>query len=81
MASSTASHDLDYRPSYLAAGIAAALVFGLYVLTLSPDTAMWDTSEYIAAAKVLGSLEVVCRDEPYLLDDINRYINEAGRGR
>ena len=54
MASSTASHDLDYRPSYLAAGIAAALVFGLYVLTLSPDTAMWDTSEYITAAYTLG---------------------------
>ena len=38
----------------LAAGIAAALVFGLYVLTLSPDTAMWDTSEYITAAYTLG---------------------------
>ncbi len=29
-------------------------VFLLYMLTLSPSTAMWDTSEYIAAAYVLG---------------------------
>ena len=46
--------DLDYRPSYLAAGIAATLVFVLYLVTLAPSTAMWDTSEYIAAAYVLG---------------------------
>src|SRR5580704_6143732 len=46
--------DLDYRPSYGAAGIAAALVFLLYLITLAPSTAMWDTSEYIAAAYVLG---------------------------
>ena len=26
----------------------------MYLLTLAPSTAMWDTSEYIAAAKVLG---------------------------
>ena len=49
-----AAVELDYRPSYLAAGIAAALVFGLYLLTLAPSTAMWDASEYIAAAYVLG---------------------------
>ena len=50
-----ASHaDLDYRPSYLAAGLVALAVFGLYVLTLAPSTAMWDASEYIAAAYVLG---------------------------
>jgi hypothetical protein len=29
-------------------------VFALYLATLAPTTAMWDTSEYIAAAKVLG---------------------------
>src|SRR3954451_11066739 len=52
--SSTVSADLDYRPSYLAAGIAAALVLILYVVTLAPSTAMWDTSEYIAAAYTLG---------------------------
>ena len=46
--------ELDYRPSYLAAGIAAGLTFLLYLLTLSPETAMWDTSEYIAAAYTLG---------------------------
>src|SRR3954470_15887661 len=45
---------LDYRPSYLAAGIAALVVFILYVITLSPTTAMWDTSEYITAAYTLG---------------------------
>jgi hypothetical protein len=45
---------LDYRPSYLAAAIAAAAVFGLYVFTLGPSTAMWDTSEYIAAAYTMG---------------------------
>src|SRR5580704_16104787 len=51
---SPAQADLDYRPSYGAAAIAAALVFLLYIITLSPSTAMWDTSEYIAAAKTLG---------------------------
>ena len=54
MASSSARNELDYRPSYLAAGIAAGLVMILYVLTLSPETAMWDTSEYITAAYTLG---------------------------
>ncbi|MFL5638885.1 MAG: DUF2723 domain-containing protein [Gemmatimonadaceae bacterium] len=42
------------RPSYRAATVAAALVFVLYLLTLAPSTAMWDTSEYIAAAYTLG---------------------------
>src|SRR5688572_14426971 len=45
---------LDYRPSYKAATIASTLVFLLYLVTLSPSTAMWDTSEYIAAAYILG---------------------------
>ena len=44
----------DYRPSYGAAAMASALVFVLYVLTLAPSTAMWDTSEYIAAAYIMG---------------------------
>src|SRR5438309_12017248 len=48
------SLDLDYRPSYLAAGIVTLIVFVLYLLTLAPSTAMWDTSEYIAAAYTLG---------------------------
>ena len=38
------------RPPYLAAGIASAIVLVLYVVTLAPTTAMWDASEYIAAA-------------------------------
>ena len=55
MASSgTAAQSLDPRPSYGAAAIAGFVVFALYVLTRSPDTAMWDTSEYIAAAYTLG---------------------------
>src|SRR4051812_46957977 len=46
--------DLDYRPSYTAAAIASALILVLYLITLSPSTAMWDTSEYIAAADDFG---------------------------
>ncbi len=42
--------ELDFRPSYLAASVAATLVFVLYLVTLAPSTAMWDASEYIAAA-------------------------------
>ena len=41
-------------PPYLVATAVAALVCIVYVLTISPTTAFWDTSEYIAAAKVLG---------------------------
>jgi hypothetical protein len=43
-----------YEPSYKAAGIAALAVFILYFITIAPSTAMWDTGEYMAAAKVLG---------------------------
>lgn len=46
--------ELDYRPSYRAAAIASGLVLLLYLITLGPSTAMWDTSEYIAAAYVVG---------------------------
>jgi hypothetical protein len=46
--------ELDYRPSYRAAAIVSALVFLLYRITLAPSTAMWDTSEYIAAAYTFG---------------------------
>ncbi len=48
------SSEHDYRPSNLAAGIATVLTFLLYLITLSPETAMWDTSEYLAAAYTLG---------------------------
>ena len=44
----------ENQPSYRAAAVAAGLVFILYVITLAPSTAMWDTSEYISAAYVLG---------------------------
>jgi hypothetical protein len=55
MSSTTSGiEDRDYRPSYLAATIASAPVLLLYVVTLSPSTAMWDTSEYIAAAYDFG---------------------------
>src|SRR3954467_14039952 len=48
------ARELDYRPSYLAAAIVTLAVFVLYAVTLAPNTAMWDTSEYIAAAYTLG---------------------------
>nr|MBA3560392.1 DUF2723 domain-containing protein [Gemmatimonadaceae bacterium] len=51
----TANTELDYRPSYLAAAVAGAMVLLLYLVTLAPTTAMWDTSEYIASAFVLGN--------------------------
>jgi hypothetical protein len=55
MTSSAApSRALDYRPSYTAAAVTAAAVLLLYIVTLSPSTAMWDTSEYMAAAYTLG---------------------------
>jgi hypothetical protein len=44
----------DHRPSYRAAAVAGLLVLALYLLTLAPTTAMWDTSEYITAAYTLG---------------------------
>ncbi|MBU6366787.1 MAG: DUF2723 domain-containing protein [Gemmatimonadetes bacterium] len=49
-----AAAELDYRPSYLAAALAGLAVLLLYLVTLAPSTSMWDTSEYIAAAYVLG---------------------------
>ncbi|HET8623935.1 MAG TPA: DUF2723 domain-containing protein, partial [Gemmatimonadales bacterium] len=42
------------RPPYLWATVTAFAVLTIYLLTLAPTTAFWDTSEYIAAAKVLG---------------------------
>ncbi|MFO8174325.1 MAG: DUF2723 domain-containing protein [Longimicrobiales bacterium] len=44
----------DYRPPYWSAVVAGGGIFLLYVLTLSPSTAMWDASEYIATAHILG---------------------------
>jgi hypothetical protein len=53
-ASASVSDRNGYKPSYIPAAIAAALVFILYLLTLAPSVAMWDTGEYMASAKVLG---------------------------
>lgn len=39
---------------YRWAALMGLVVFGIYYVTLAPTTAFWDTSEYIAAAKVLG---------------------------
>src|SRR5215217_359866 len=50
----TPGAEIDERPSYLAAGIVSLVVLLLYLVTLAPNTAMWDTSEYIAAAYTLG---------------------------
>jgi hypothetical protein len=43
-----------YKPSYIHAAAAAGLVIILYLVTLAPSVAMWDTGEYMAAVKVLG---------------------------
>jgi hypothetical protein len=53
MASSRISR-ADGNPALLPAAIAATLVFILYLVTLAPSVAMWDTGEYMAATKVLG---------------------------
>src|SRR5215210_3671072 len=42
------------KPPYLWAALTGAIIFAIYLATLAPTTAFWDTSEYIAAAKVLG---------------------------
>jgi hypothetical protein len=44
----------EQPPSYGVAAIVSLLILALYIATLAPTTAMWDTSEYIAAAQVLG---------------------------
>ncbi len=46
--------DTSERPPYLWAALTALAIFLIYLATLAPTTAFWDTSEYIAAAKVLG---------------------------
>jgi hypothetical protein len=45
---------VEQRPSYGIAALVSAAILALYVATLAPTTAMWDASEYIAAAHVLG---------------------------
>lgn len=46
--------EVDDTPPYGTAAAVALAALALYVVTLAPTTAMWDTSEYIAVAKVLG---------------------------
>ncbi|MEO7082828.1 MAG: DUF2723 domain-containing protein [Gemmatimonadaceae bacterium] len=48
------SSDSGRDPSYGAAAIAGLVVLALYIVTMAPSTAMWDTSEYITAAYVFG---------------------------
>jgi hypothetical protein len=43
-----------YAPPYRYAAIAGFTIFLLYVITLAPTTAFWDTSEYIATAHIVG---------------------------
>ncbi|HEX9894140.1 MAG TPA: DUF2723 domain-containing protein [Gemmatimonadales bacterium] len=41
-------------PPYGWAAVTAVVVLAVYIATLGPTIAFWDTAEYIAAAKVLG---------------------------
>ncbi|MYI06876.1 MAG: DUF2723 domain-containing protein, partial [Gemmatimonadetes bacterium] len=50
-ANKTGSED---GPPYLWAGVVALAIGILYAVTLSPSTAFWDASEYIATAHILG---------------------------
>ena len=44
----------DYAPAYGPATLAGLAAWLLYVVTLAPSTAFWDTSEYIATAHIVG---------------------------
>jgi len=46
--------DQQSPPPYLWAAVTFVVVMVIYYATLAPTTAFWDTSEYVAAAKVLG---------------------------
>src|ERR1041385_8199427 len=54
VSSAAAGDETPERPPYLMAACVTLGAFVLYVLTLAPTTQFWDTSEYIAAAYVLG---------------------------
>src|SRR5512134_1390315 len=47
-----AEREAAYAPAYGSAVLAALGAWLLYVLTLAPSTAFWDTSEYIATAHI-----------------------------
>ena len=44
----------SYRPAYREALVASLAIFALYMLTLAPSTGLWDASEYITTAHILG---------------------------
>jgi hypothetical protein len=50
----TSSRACSAAPPYASAALAALAAWLLYVVTLAPTTAFWDTSEYIATAYTLG---------------------------
>jgi len=52
--SSPYAAELREGPPYLFAGLVALGALIIYIATLAPTTQFWDTSEYIAAAYVLG---------------------------
>ncbi|MBW3534317.1 MAG: DUF2723 domain-containing protein [Gemmatimonadetes bacterium] len=43
-----------YDPPYVGAVLAALAAFTLYVVTLAPSAVLWDASEYVATAHILG---------------------------
>jgi hypothetical protein len=45
---------MDLKPPYGWALVATLAVATLYIVTLAPTTAFWDTSEYIATSHILG---------------------------
>ncbi len=50
----TEPNEPESGPPYRWAFACGVVVLAIYIATLAPTTAFWDTSEYIAAAKVLG---------------------------
>ena len=44
----------EYRPPYREGALLGLVIFGLYIVTLSPTTAWWDASEYITTGHLLG---------------------------
>ncbi len=50
----SAVNNMTRKPPFVAAAGVFATILALYVATIAPTTQFWDTSEYIAAAKVLG---------------------------
>src|SRR5256884_7516761 len=54
VSSAPAVDETPERPPYVMAACVTLGAFVLYVLTVAPTTQFWDTSEYIAAAYVLG---------------------------